>query len=77
MTDYQTILELIAHTTTETGLTVSACLDDGVYPTGVKVTDNEWAAVPLAPHDFHGERNHGIGCGRTRKLGLSNKSKIK
>ncbi|MGX6608623.1 ISAzo13 family transposase [Micromonosporaceae bacterium Da 78-11] len=77
LTDYQTILELIGHTTTETGLTVSACLDDGVYPTGVKVTDDELAAVPLVPQSFHGEWNYTIGCGRTRKPARTNKSKIK
>jgi hypothetical protein len=77
LTDYQTILELIAHTTTETGLTVSACLDDGVYPTGVKVTDDELAAVPLVPLEFHGEWNYAIGCGRTRKPARRNKSSIK
>ena len=77
LTDYQTILELIAHTTTETGLTVSACLDDGVYPTGVKVTDDELAAVPLVPQGFHGEWNYTIGCGRTRKPARTTKSKIK
>ncbi len=77
LTDYQVILELIAHTTTETGLTVSACLDDGVYPIGVKVTNAELAAVPLVSHDFHGEWNYTIGCGRTRKPLRTNKSKIK
>jgi hypothetical protein len=77
LTDYQTILELIAGTTTETGLTVSACLDDGVYPTGVKVSDAEVAAVHLVPHEFHGEWNYTIGCGRTRKSRHIAKSKVK
>jgi hypothetical protein len=77
LTDYQTILELIGHTSTETGLRVSACLDVGVYPTGVKVTDDELAAVPLVPQDFHGEWNYTIGCGRTRRTARTNKSKIK
>ena len=56
---------------------VSACLDDGVYPTGVKVTDDELAAVPLFPHDFHGEWNYMIGCGRSRKPRRTNKSLVK
>ena len=76
LTDYQTILELIAHTTTETGLTVSACLDNGAYPTGVKVTNAELTAVPLVPHSFHGEWNYTISCGRTRKPARDNKSSI-
>jgi hypothetical protein len=77
LTDYQVILELIAHTTTETGLTVSACLDDGVYPTGVTVTNARLAAVPLVPQDFHGEWNYTIGCGRSRKPARTTKTKIK
>jgi hypothetical protein len=77
LTGYQTILELISHTTTESGLTVSACLDDGVYPTGVKVTNDELATVPLVPHDFHGEWNYMVGCGRSRKPVRGNKSEIK
>jgi hypothetical protein len=77
LTDYQVILELIANTSTETGLTVSACLDDGDYPTGVTVTNADLAAVPLVPHDFHGEWNYTIGCGRSRKPARTTKSKIK
>jgi Rhodopirellula transposase DDE domain len=77
LTDYQVVLELIANTTTETGLTVSACLDEGLYPTGVEVSDAELAAVPLVPHEFHGEWNYTVGCGRTRKPRRTAKSKIK
>jgi hypothetical protein len=77
LTDYQTILELIGHTSTETGLTVSACLDDGVYPTGVKVSDAELAAVPLVPREFYGEWNYLVGCGRARKPRRTAKTKIK
>jgi hypothetical protein len=58
-------------------LTVSACLDEGVYPTGIKVTDDALEAVPLVPQGFHGEWNYTIGCGRTRKPARTNKSKIK
>jgi hypothetical protein len=77
LTDYQVILELIANTSTATGLTVSACLDGGLYPTGVTVTDAELAAVPLVLHDFHGEWNYTIGSGRTRKPARTTKSAIK
>ena len=34
--------------------------DPNWYPTGVKITDTELAAVPLHPHDFHGEWNYTI-----------------
>jgi hypothetical protein len=58
LTDYQVVIETIAATTTEAGLRVEAVLDEGVYPTGVKVTKAQMAAVPLTPHDFHGEWNY-------------------
>jgi Rhodopirellula transposase DDE domain len=77
LTDYQVVLELIANTTTETGLTVSACLDEGLYPIGVEVGDAELAAVPLVPLEFHGEWNYVVGCGRKRKPRRTAKSKIK
>lgn len=60
LTTYRTVIELIAATTTKTGLTVQADFDEGYYPTGVKVTDAELAAVPLKPHEFRPEWNYTI-----------------
>ena len=60
LTTYRTVVELIAGTTTRTGLTVQADFDEGYYPIGVKVTDAELAAVPLKRHDFHPEWNYTI-----------------
>ncbi|MDA8399891.1 MAG: ISAzo13 family transposase, partial [Actinomycetota bacterium] len=57
---YRTIVELIGATKTKTGLRVLAEWDQGHYPIGVKVTDDELAAVPLQPHKFHGEWNYTI-----------------
>jgi Rhodopirellula transposase DDE domain len=54
------VVELIGTTTTHTGLRVRAELDRGRYPLGVKVRDQELAAVPLARHEFHGEWNYTI-----------------
>src|SRR5512132_685925 len=56
----EVIVELIGATTTHTGLRVRAELDRGRYPLGVKVSDEELAAVPLARHEFHGEWNYTI-----------------
>ena len=42
---------------------VQAERDTGYYPTGVKVTDAEPAAVPLTGHRFHPEWNYTIGPG--------------
>jgi transposase len=60
LTSHQVIVNLIAATTTRTGLKVRAQLDQGYYPTGIKVTDSQLAAVPIAPHDFHGDWNYTI-----------------
>jgi hypothetical protein len=60
LVSYRTIVELIANTTTKKGLRVRAKRDLGWYQTGVKVTDAELAAVPLTPHDWHGEWNYTI-----------------
>ncbi len=56
----QAIVELIASTTTKTGLTVQAALDTDVYETGIKVSDEQMASLRLTPHDFHGEWNYSI-----------------
>jgi hypothetical protein len=61
---YRTIVQLIAATTTDTGLKVRAILDDHKYPKGVKVSDAELAAVNLTRHRFHGEWNYTISPNR-------------
>src|SRR5512133_3719835 len=60
LVSHEVIVELIGATTTHTGLRVRAELDRGRYPLGVKVSDQELAAVPLARHEFHGEWNYTI-----------------
>ena len=60
LTTYLTVVELIAATTTKTGLRVEADLDTRPYPIGVKVSDKELAAVPLQPHDWHPNWNYSI-----------------
>jgi hypothetical protein len=57
---YRTIVQLIAATTTQAGLTVRAELDENKYPKGVKVSDAQLAAVNLSPHHFHGDWNYTI-----------------
>jgi hypothetical protein len=57
---YRTIVQLIAATTTDTGLKVRAELDERKYPKGVKVSDVQMAAVNLSRHAFHGEWNYTI-----------------
>jgi hypothetical protein len=56
----QAIVNLIASTTTKTGLTVRAALDTNVYETGIKVSDEQMAKLHIRPADFHGEWNYSI-----------------
>ena len=56
----QAIVNLIASTTTTTGLIVRAALDTTPYETGIKVTDEEMAKLRLTRADFHGEWNYTI-----------------
>jgi hypothetical protein len=60
LTDYRTIVNLIARTTTKTGLTIKARLDRRTYKRGIKVSTKELQALNLKPHDFHGEWNYTI-----------------
>ena len=56
----QVIINLIGATTTRTGLTVYAQLDERSYPKGITVTDEQLAAVNLHGHEFHPEWNYTI-----------------
>jgi Rhodopirellula transposase DDE domain/Helix-turn-helix of DDE superfamily endonuclease len=58
LTSHDVVINSIAATTTRTGLTVDARLDDGTYPTGVKVTNAQMAALPISRHRFHGDWNY-------------------
>jgi hypothetical protein len=58
--DYETVVKLIAKTTTAKGLTVSCRLDRRKYPTGRKVTNDEMGRVNLRRRPFHGEWNYVI-----------------
>ena len=57
---FKTIVQLIAATTTTTGLTVRAELDKNKYPKGVKTSDAQLAAINLTRHEFHGDWNYTI-----------------
>ena len=56
----EVIINLIAATTTNTGLKVYARLDTGSYPKGVEVSDEEFNAINIHRHDFHGDWNYTI-----------------
>jgi transposase len=60
LTDYRTIVSLIAATKTKTGLTVNARLDRNTYKKGIKVSKQQIASINLKRHEFHGEWNYTV-----------------
>ncbi|RJF84584.1 ISAzo13 family transposase [Azospirillum cavernae] len=60
LTSRLAVVELIAATTTKTGLTVACELDTTDYPKGLKVSDAEMDAIALTGDDFHPEWNYTI-----------------
>jgi Rhodopirellula transposase DDE domain len=58
LTSHEVIVQTIAATTTATGLRVHAELDTSTYDTGVKISDRQMDALPLARHDWHGDWNY-------------------
>ena len=53
-------MNLIGHTTTKEGLRIEAELDANTYQRGIKVSDEELAAIHLEKASFHGEWNYTI-----------------
>jgi hypothetical protein len=60
LVSHDVIIHLIANTATAQGLKIKAELDPGSYPTGIKVSDDELAAIHLKPSPFHGDWNYCI-----------------
>jgi hypothetical protein len=56
----EVIIDLIASTTTSTGLKVYARLDPGEYEKGIKVSNTEFAAVNITREEFHPDWNYTI-----------------
>jgi Rhodopirellula transposase DDE domain len=56
----ETVVELIASTTTKTGLAVRCELDTRLYPKGIKVSDEEMATLNIKGDTFHPEWNYTI-----------------
>jgi hypothetical protein len=54
------IVSLIGHTGTKEGLHIEAELDTNKYEKGIKVSDEELAAVQIERDEFHGEWNYTI-----------------
>ena len=61
LTSYDVIINTIGAVTTSTGLTAAAVLDQGTYPTGRDISDQQIKDIQdrcLTRHDFHGEWNY-------------------
>ena len=61
LTSHEVVVNLIAGTTTRTGLTVHAELDEGEHPAGIKISDTQMRVLEqraIRRHDFHGEWNY-------------------
>ena len=67
LTSHEVVVDLIAGTTTRTGLKVRAELDRASYPKGIAVTAEQLAAVPLQRHEWHGDWNYTVTGRRTRR----------
>lgn len=58
--DYETVVQLIANTTTAKGLAVTCRLDRRKYPVGLRVLDADMAKINLQRCTFHGDWNYTI-----------------
>ena len=66
LVNYETVVNLIAATTTTAGLKVVCRLDRRKYQTGRKVSARDWASINLLRDDFHGDWNYTIRPRRKR-----------
>src|SRR5512136_1397944 len=60
LVSYRVIVDLIAATTTKTGLKVYCELDANSYPKGIVVSNDEMKSLNIQRADFHGEWNYTI-----------------
>jgi len=60
LVSHEVIINLIAATTTTTGLSVKSKLDPNTYPAGVKVSDQQMAELQLRRDKFHGDWNYSL-----------------
>ena len=56
----EVVVNLIGNTTTETGLSIQSELDEGSYPTGREITDEQMKGLSIKKDKFHREWNYTI-----------------
>jgi Rhodopirellula transposase DDE domain len=71
LTSHEVVVNTIAAATTRAGLTVRAELDPGSYDTGVKVSDEQMARLPLDRHAWHGDWNYTLRPEEPRPAGAA------
>ena len=57
---HEVIINLIATTTSQTGLTVKSDLDPNIYPPGIKASDQQMAELRLKRDTYHGDWNYSL-----------------
>ena len=57
---YEVIIKLIASTKTTKGLDVECEIDDGIYETGIKISEKQMEEICIVSSSFHGEWNYSI-----------------
>lgn len=60
LTTYETVINLIANTTTKKGLKIDTRLDRAEYKTGVKITKSEMSALNLKTHAVNPQWNYSV-----------------
>ena len=60
LVSHEVMVNLIANTTTKTGLQIKAEIDRNMYPTGIKISDEDLTEVNITKAKFHGEWNYQI-----------------
>jgi hypothetical protein len=58
LVSHQVIIDLIAATTTTTGLTVKSKIDTNIYERGLRISDQQMAELQLQREKFHGDWNY-------------------
>ena len=64
LTDYETVVSLIAGTKTATGLTVTSQLDQQIYIKGIQISEEQMNKLNITKNAFHGEWNYSINTQR-------------
>jgi hypothetical protein len=60
LVSYATAINLISATRTKNGLTVHSVFDNHIYPTGIKISDEEFNKINLIRNKFRGDLNYTI-----------------